>query len=184
MSSVRIALLFPVLQVSIAMALLWHGNNYSYTKKALDTPYVPTSTLVCSGLSAPAFIVSRSIAPVLPPYAARPNRGVTNAFGKEDVLFLVFIALLWYLVGRTIDIRLWSTGVGREGQLRSVWQGLALLLFSFAVLALGIVLLRDPDRFNNWSGTIAEGCMFVIWALVLATCSGIAVLRGTRSSFR
>jgi len=124
---------------------------------------VPTQRLFCLGLNAPAFVLSFLLELIPIPDVKLFHLGTT------DFAFLGGVIVVWSLVGRMLDrcfLREKTSTLGKST--------LGKLFLNFFVVALGcwllyssVEMLRSPGRWNNYTGNIAVGILFLTWSLVL-----------------
>jgi hypothetical protein len=97
--------LLPIGQVALAIFLLHWGQQLEIStqrRMRYDTPYVSTPALLCAGINGPARFVA-----LLSYFFYRYDHAPPTVFGLdlERTFFFLGVAVLWFLVGRTIDAR-------------------------------------------------------------------------------
>jgi hypothetical protein len=166
MPKLSIKFVLPLCQVSLATFLLACGHRVTGPLR-LDTPYVPTVTLVCMGINAPCLLV-RPLLFLLT--GLLPDHGTLDVigFGLDEILFLATVAALWYLVARRL-VAFRSRNENQLGEATKdslVWH-LMIAAVGTILFILGIALLRSPGRWNNPVGNKVEGILTILWALAL-----------------
>ena len=168
--------MLPALQLFIALVLLSWGHTISDPIRS-DTAFVSTPTLVCEGITAPALFV-RPVSGALAPYSLSLFQVRIAGFMVEEILFLVAVAVVWYLVAIRIASR------HRTEFAASSFAKWRAIFWHLCVVAAGVVLLieggnsfKPYGRFNNPLGSRIQGVLFLIWALAL-------ILNGAQSIFR
>jgi amino acid transporter len=96
MRKLRFAVILPVVQLIIALALFKWGER-QWEGKGL---FVPTGRLLCHALNAPALLFLRLL-DLFPDWSAPRICG----FYFDEIFFLPGVAVVWYLVGRALDRR-------------------------------------------------------------------------------
>jgi hypothetical protein len=172
----KITLLLPICQTALACALLIWGRHVQPPMQ-LDTLYKPTVTSVCFGVNAPAVLLRPFIALLLPPLRL-PFPPWANRLALDEIPFLFFVAVLWYLIGKRLASLNQPSSDAAQGH-----PGLKLATYIGAVAVavflsyFGIDSLLHPGRWNNPLGNRIEGSLDVAWAFALLIWSLKNVLR-------
>jgi hypothetical protein len=124
MRTLKLALILPVAQVLIAWILLAWADR-TPVPPGLDYMYHPPAWLVCKGLNAPVMLL------LFPVGGNWYNAPTVPIVGRG--LFLVFVAVIWNLVGRALDRR-GHQKPGGEQTLATVLSVHSLILVVGAVL--------------------------------------------------
>jgi hypothetical protein len=102
-------------------------------------------------------------------------------FGTSEISFLVGVVALWYLLGRLLDRR-GSLAAPKQRRMTATRLSVQLL-----VMILGACLFfetlqsfRDPGRYNNPVGNLAQGILFLVWSFVLVILPGFTLANGIR----
>jgi hypothetical protein len=171
--------LLPAAQVALALFLLAWSHQVR-SPRGLDTLYVPTPYFVCMGINAPVLMIK----PLISLVAAIPKDHVPWSifgFGLDEILFLLAVAVLWYLVARwfaTFRSRKMDHAI-KTNTAGLLWQ-IVMAAIGGLLCLLGVGFLRSSGRFNNTEGNIAEGALFIIWAFALLLVSARALLAAKR----
>jgi hypothetical protein len=135
---------------------------------------MPTPTLVCFGISAPALLLKGVL--LLLPLTWR--LGSVLGFSAGEIAFLAGTIILWYFVGRATEGPRSSAPMPRiTGEVLLVnlsVAGTGILLFF-----MGVIAVRSHQG-NNLAGSIVEGALFISWALTLIVHSAIRIARHLR----
>ena len=102
--------------------------------------------LVCQGLNAPALFV-RPLGRLLS--SVYPETRTILGFGRDEILFLVTVPVLWYLVARNLDS--WQKipyGELSRRRLLVIALCVCLLLAGIVLLVFGVSFLVSPGRYN------------------------------------
>ena len=134
MRKLKFAIVLPITQVLIALILLLWADRTPVPPK-LDYYYLPPAWLICKGLNAPAMLL---LVPFGGDWYFVPSMPIV---GRG--LFLMFVAVVWYLVGRALD-----RGPRPAGERRMV----TVLMVQSLVLTAGGLLLYSG--WNELSGPI------------------------------
>ena len=183
MWQLKLRLILPGAQLAIA-ALLLHWGYVAYLPKGFDTAYVPTGRLICDGINAPARLLTNLVEVLLP---EQWRWSITGSRG-EILLFFTCIALLWYLIGRELDLHRPSEA-GTQARVTPV------AFFFNAFLALwGMLLtvssvinfghLQVLGRWNNFVGNILEGVLYWAWSLILIIFPAVTLVNAIRNKDR
>jgi hypothetical protein len=193
MSKYRSVIVLPSVQFVLAIALMQWG--YWATKHRpgkFDTVYVSTPSLVCDGLDAPASVLRMLYRMFLERLWPEGDLWSVAGFGAEDLIFLAGVVVLWYLVGRSMDRRVFGTLPAMEtGATRykawqvaqMLWGGMVLwtLLQEFNQAPLEQTLsgkiLAGLGNYNNGLGCILRDLGFLGWSLVLLVRPAISLVR-------
>ena len=172
-------IVLPALQFFIAVVLLSWGHTISDPIRS-DTAFVSTPTLVCEGITAPALFV-RPVSGALAPYLLSLFQVRIAGFMVEEILFLVAVAIVWYLVAIRIASR------DRTELAVSSFAKWRAIVWHLCVVAAGVVLLIEAGnsfkpygRFNNPLGSRIQGVLFLIWAMGLILNGVQNIFRGSR----
>jgi hypothetical protein len=173
----RLAVLAPMIQLVVAIALLLVAHRTSAPKGFESSYYVPTAALVCYGINAPASLVK--LIGMLVVFLT--NRPISiHGFGIEDAWFLVGVTLVWYMIGRKLD-RLRSVAESqklRKLSATEIMVKLLLLLLGGYFFYLAIEAFLVFGKWNNPTGNIAEGFLFLAWSVVLILLPAKKLLNG------
>lgn len=169
MSKLRFAVVLPVIQLILAVVLFKIGNGVKLPK-GWDTPYIPGASLVCVGLSAPAFPLIYLVPLLYRSWATVSILGL----GLPQILFLPGVVAVWYLTGRTLDRwgrSLSSTRAHMTGRrvlifVLSVLLGVSTLVTGFVEIRQGMLLRPETAALGYYAG----GLLFLTWSLVLLIC--------------
>jgi hypothetical protein len=173
-------LMLPLIQLLLAAALLRYGRTVPDPMQ-LDTMYVPTVTLVCYGINAPVLLI-RPVIGVLA--GAGAARRTAFGFGLDEILFLIGVALLWYIVARRLATYLSPEAIDRaRGPLvnRSLWVVLDLFA-GILLLFFGIELMRSLGKWNNPTGNLAESLLFILWGAALLSLALAGMISARRAA--
>ena len=183
MSKNRSVILLPSVQLVLAIALMqWGYWATMHRPGKFDTLYISTPSMLCDGLDAPAVVLRMLYRMFLERLWPAGDLWNVAGFGVDDVLFLAGVATLWYLVGRSLDRRVFGTLPAAEtgatrykawqvGQM--LWGGtvfwMLLQEFNQAPLeqTLSGKILAGLGRYNNGVGCILRDLGFLAWSLVL-----------------
>jgi hypothetical protein len=156
----RLAFLLPIAQVVVAYVLMERSGD------------VPACWPICRGLNAPALVLS----------SLNPNglglswQWLPESFDLGRVLFLFGVAIVWFLVGLTIDRR------GMPSMLQRTHLAIAVTLDAL-LLALGGLLLfgavHDFDHSANAS-VLLGWFLMLLWSLALIFISIRAFIKTVR----
>jgi hypothetical protein len=97
--SIKLSRVLPPINLTLAVALLEWGYH-SRSPVTLDTVWVPTPILFCYGVNAPAFRISELAHHLLISLFGDLPSKISHS---SDLLFVIFVAIFWYLVGRRAD---------------------------------------------------------------------------------
>lgn len=176
MRKLKLALILPMFQVALAVLLLeWGYRVPSPFPPGGDELYVPTQRMICFGINAPAYLTGL-LAGLIP----IPDISLLRLH-TSDFEFLVALIMIWFLAGRFLDQFL--SRQTREPVRTPL--GMSLLNFFLViiggwVLFLGLGALHAPGRWNNYTGNIAEGILFIIWSVVLILIPGRRLINTIR----
>jgi hypothetical protein len=164
----RLALILPLLQFLLALSLLHWGNHIEVATESrmhYDTLYFSTPRLICTGINAPATLLSR-----MSFFFERVDHPPPTIFGLglDSVLFFFGVFALWFLIGYVLDERRLS------GEPQPVWSASKLLLAGAPIFVMGALFLVGSiseftagSRFNNKTGTLFQSFLFFLWSLIL-----------------
>jgi hypothetical protein len=164
-------------QLFVAIGLLKWGQGIGPPQR-FDTPYTPTVTAICFGITAPA-LLTKYLLLLLPSGAAALYLA---GFGADDILFLAGVAVTWYLVGRALyshDSQ--QSPLRKQMTTRKVLLRLVLLFLGAVLFYLGLLSIRLRPG-NNEVGAIVEGALFLLWSLSITASSVVSLtkmLQGT-----
>jgi hypothetical protein len=110
----RLAVLLPLVQSPIALGIVMWNYVTSERPSFFTIFYRPVLTSICSAISAPAWIVSGLIVETL--RFLNPTWSFPSVYRIpfDEVLFLICLAVLWFLVGCVLDGRRSSRAVRRR----------------------------------------------------------------------
>jgi len=177
MRKLKLALFLPMVQVVIAIFLLeWGYRAPSPFPRGGDELYIPTEHMICHGINAPAWQLS-FLVELIP----IPDVTLFHLY-KGDFAFLGCVVVVWYLVGRMLDRRILHQTSAPAG----TTPGKSLLNFFLVILGgwflySSIEALRLPGRWNNYTGNIAEGILFLAWSFVLILIPGRMLMKTLRN---
>jgi hypothetical protein len=175
----KIRIVLPALQLFIAVVLLSWGHTIPDPIR-YDTPFVPTPTLICEGITAPALFV-RPVIDVLPAYFLGPFQLRIAGFMVEEILFLVAVAVVWYLVAIRIANRdRTELAVSSFAKWRAVVWHLCRVAAGVVLLIEAVNSFKPYGRFNNPLGSRIQGVLFLIWAVALILNGVTDIFRGSR----
>ena len=168
--TMKLAYVLPPVQVVLAGTFIQWGLH-SHPPPGLDTFWAATPTLICYGINVPAYRLSWMLDSLLYRDRFRPE---LPGFYFSDWLFLIGVAILWYLIGTKIDTR--TKEKSRTGKI--FWNLLA-ALYGFnllIVICLHNVIFTDPRTGTGGDGNflgdlIFQGLWF-IWSLALIIVPG------------
>jgi hypothetical protein len=178
MRKLRLRFILPVAQLATAVILL-HWGYAAYLPKGFDTAYVPTGRLIFDGINAPARLVTNFIE------ASLPEHWHWRIVGSkaEILIFLLLTALLWYLAGRELELRLGQDSIQLSRSTKLRFYGL--------LCALGVALaissaynfgrLQDLGRWNNFVGNAVEGTLYWAWSLILIIFPSVNLVNAIRN---
>lgn len=171
MRQLRFAVVLPILQFLTAGGLLEWGHRVP-PPKGLDTLYMPTVTLICFGINAPAVLFKS-------PWYVLPRTSLSIlGFGAEELSFLLGVVLVWYLLGRELDQRESQKALLPVTAL-SFFFNILLIVFGMVLFLLGLAaIFRHPG--GNSSGGIIAGTLFLIWSLAIDGRCGARLMSGLR----
>jgi len=170
MRKLKLAAILPALQFIIAVSLLkWH-NRLAFPPRG-DELHVSTERMICLGINGPAWLFSILLSPL-------PISRV-GIFGLYDIQFLIGVAALWYVVGKSLDRRSSGASVERASPGYFLWN---LFLVSLGVyfFSMALASLRSLGRYNNPVGNLIEGILFFVWSVALITFPGIKLVNALR----
>ena len=150
-------------------------GRHSGAQGRFDTLYFPTPALVCTGINAPATVLS-----ALAFFFERVDHPRPTIFGStlDYPLFLVGVIILWYLVGRTLDS--WRS----TGKSALPWTRPRLIFVGGPLALLGALFFYesmqgflDPYRLNNRIGNMGHSVLALLWSAVLI---GVPIVKYVR----
>lgn len=122
MRKLKLALILPIVQVLLAVALFAWGNHQWRTRHGL---FVPAGRLLCFAINAPAELFSRLL-DLFPAWSAPRIWG----FYFDELFFLPGVAILWFLIGRTLDkLRVADKPIGGRMTVSKALVNLFLLVY-------------------------------------------------------
>jgi hypothetical protein len=141
LSKLKFALALPIMQFLLALtAVLWYFE-LPERHPASALLFRPAVSSFYHGMNAPAWIISVLISEairslILGSVPSRPDWSSLSVYGipVAETLFLVLVAVLWFLVGRAIDQR--RLAGARSG--KTTWVG---VILNTILLLLGVVLM-------------------------------------------
>jgi hypothetical protein len=173
--SIKLSRVLPPVSVALAVALLQWGRH-SRPPVVFDTIWVPTPTLLCYGINAPAFRISGILNQV---FSSLRNDFFSKIANSSDILFVIVVAMFWYLVGKRIDdSRSAPTAVEAVHRRKTAWKLLVLLygLNLLIIICLHNVLFTNPRNGsasdNNFLGDVIFQGLWFIWSLILIIIPG------------
>lgn len=174
----KLSMVLPTLQVLLAVAL-WEWGRRTLTSRALDTPYWPTSALICYGINAPAVFFKLLIFPFT--RGNQSSAGSISGYGLEEIFFFLGVGILWFCVGRSIDMQALEKTPSKKLLTKGrVLADLLLMSIGVALFAEGFHGLRTPWKWNNYWGNAAESVLFLAWSFVLVVLPGQKLIKGIR----
>jgi hypothetical protein len=127
-------------------------------------------------------------APTFPLYfASGPTRRQVLGLSVGEILYLIAVAVLWFLVGRLFDR--WK-GVGQDGvsNKRRIFTSVLILVWAGFLLVSGILIFPNffPATFDSGRvvrpDALVTYVLHLLWALALITFSVWELLRGIRQT--
>jgi hypothetical protein len=194
----KLSLVLLMIQVSITAILnVWanrvdwmllggYGRHAPVHFVYLDF-FIIYARLIWGGVNAPAF-----------PFSLLSGNDTwwTGAFGVRGVIYLMEVALLWYLVGRFFDRRR-GLELSQHSEITPPKRTVAVLLVIWGVLLLAFSILMIHDSLSLFpNATTLENllflfrarlyqlctlCLFVAWSVVLIVIHGAALVRNRPS---
>ena len=181
--SLRLSRALPPVSVAVAVGLLQWGRH-SRPPMVLDTLWVPTPTLLCYGINAPAFRINEIVDQIL---SSLRNHLLSDVAHSANIIFLVIVAMFWYMVGRRMDYsRSTHTSTGPTRVREIAWKVLVMLygLTLLIVICLHNVLFTNPANNsyadNNLLGELIFQALWFIWAVILIIVPSHDLLRVIR----
>lgn len=164
MHRIRLTWILPLVLMGLSETSL-QMQRHPHPPVHGDIYWRSTFDLLCAGLSAPADHLSFIV------YGWSSYR--TGVF-LGDIVYLVLVAILWYLVGSKIDSwRLNETRVQQKTSLYIVLNVLAALygLYLLLFLALHNIASTAPRNGNggtsNFVGDVIHQSLWLLWSLTL-----------------
>jgi hypothetical protein len=153
MRKLKLAIVLPVTQVLIAWILLLWADQ-TPVPRGLDYMYHPPAWLVCKGLNAPVMLL-------LIPFGGNwYNAPAVPIVGRG--LFLVAVAVVWYLVGRAIDRR--ESPKAGDGRGLAAMIGVQSLLLAVG----GVLFYAGWSEMGGYLTISVRAFLTVPWSLRLA----------------
>jgi hypothetical protein len=184
MRTLRMQVLLPLTQFVVAVTMLAWGHG-ARAPLGLDTVYVPTVTLVCKAANAPALLFKvLGFVQFLPIFRGRAPLSVFG-FDTSEMLFLMGVIVLWSIIAKVVD-RGRSANKSQSGRFSAARVTTLLFLMTFGTwlfIAGALPAFRNPGLYNNPTGNFAQGCLFLVWSLVLVIPPGIVFAREIRRKF-
>jgi hypothetical protein len=127
-------------------------------------------------------------APTFPLYfASGPSRLQVLGLTVGEILYLIAVAILWYLVGRLLDRR---KGVCQDGvsDKRRIFTSVLILVWAGFLLVSGILVFPNffPATFDSGRvvrpDALVTYVLHLLWALALITFSVWELVRGIRQT--
>jgi hypothetical protein len=162
MRKLRFALVLPITQVVIALILLLWADR-TPVPPHLDYSYHPPAWLICKGLNAPVMLL---LVPFGGDWYFVPSRPIV---GRG--LFLIFVAVVWYLVGRAVDQR----EAPRPARVRRMVT--VLVVRSFVLAAGGLLFYSGWNELSGPITTAVGAFLTLTWSASLIFLSGRALVR-------
>ena len=174
----KFSIALPSLQLVLALSL-WSWPVK--LPKGFDTLYFSTPWLIARGINGPALPVG-SLGTLF--YRTDHTPPSLFGFGPEELCFFVGIVVLWFVVGRELDLRQDSALLQRRS---SLWRTALCLLSGFIGIVLligGFELVYYHHWYNNHVGDVAEGILFLLWSLALIGFPVLSVSKEIRWKHR
>lgn len=170
MRRLRFVFLLPIAQLVVALLLLQWGHRI-LPPRGLDTIYLPTPTLVCIGINAPALLFK--VGDFLKPQTWKYTS--IRGFSLDEFWFLAGVLVIWFLIGLALDAhRLRGASTPRNGK-GSAIASIAMLIVAALLLILGLEHIH-PYEWNNPASPVV-GIFFIVWSLVIGFLSGRKLTR-------
>lgn len=170
MRTIKLSVLLPSGQFLLSLGLLLLGRHYPDRQRGMDTPFAPTATMLCHGLTAPAEIF-RHIASYLFPTKVNSEPFAVFGLGLDDSAFLLGVVLVWYLVGRRLETGKSPVGASdRTSRSVSFFSNTLLVLWGVYVLVVCVSTFGSPRSSpsgGNFVGNAIEGILFLLWSLLM-----------------
>jgi len=175
MRTIKFAIVLPLFQLLLAACLLEAADagRPAFPLHG-DELYVPTLRLICLGVNAPAWVLTILLTG-FPLHDVKLFRLYTS-----DLEFLACVALVWFFVGKALDARAASRPQPPRTPGRILSRAL-LMILGLVLFIMALSSLRSPTRYNNVSGNILGGILFLAWSLVLIVLPGRQLLRSGRT---
>jgi len=169
MAQARLKLMVPVIQVVIAVGLLTLGSQQVPTVKD-DPPFVPRAAKLCYGINAPVALWQVGLAVLLQKTHLKLGH---SQRAVSDACLLGGVALLWFLVGLTVELRLRNIVIAARLFVDCTAVILGVALAPFAVAAWKQDEMFLVLGFGTWSAVLV-----LAWALDLARCVTLTLQHG------
>lgn len=95
--------ILPLVQMAVAVALLLLGHAHDRADVGFEPPPVSPETTFCYAISAPALLFR--FCGIRLWDVMRLSNSASTEIIVDDIIFIVGVGLLWYVVGREIDLR-------------------------------------------------------------------------------
>jgi hypothetical protein len=180
MHKVRLAVVLPVIQFSVATTLLQWGYR-APAPNGLDD-YVPAVHRICWGLNAPTlpFGVLDTVLWRYWPASGWQGWSVLHLY-PGDVFFLAGVVVVWYLVGRGLDRRRFSETPPKHRAAVAVAGNLLLLALGGLLFFKGLAdLAQQRLGYLEHVG----GLLTLAWSVSLIFLSGRGLAVTVRRAFR
>jgi hypothetical protein len=178
--SIKLSRVLPPVNVALAVGLLQWGRH-SRAPVVLDTMWVPTPTLLCFGINAPAFRISRMLEQLV---SSLRSDFLSKIAYSTDIVFLIVVAIFWYLVGQRSDYSRLAHGPVEAAHGRKLAWKLLVLLYGLnllIVICLHNVLFTNPKNGtggdNNFLGDLIFQGLWLIWSFILIIIPARDLLR-------
>jgi hypothetical protein len=176
MRKLRLAVILPVGQVIIALALFEWGER-QWVGKGL---FVPTGRLLCFALNAPALLFLKLL-DLFPDWNAPRICG----FYFDEIFFLPGVAVLWYLIGRALDRR--RTPHTQPQGRRTIPKA----LFNLFLVVYGIYFFFTESVTWFWHRNLLifggahtyDAALYWAWSLVLTLVGVVNFVKAIRPRF-
>jgi hypothetical protein len=177
MRKLNLRFVLPIAQFLLALSFLYWGTHEK-TPSGSEELSVPSVTLICFGLNAPALFLRALGAWLGMPNIDHPPR-VVFGFGLGEWLFLLGVIACWYLVGRWLD---------RHGSPKKQFKNekftIENLVVNLGVMALGLFLFRlailaRPGQFYS-TGVVVEKALFLAWSAFLVLVPSFKLVHSFR----
>jgi hypothetical protein len=179
MRKLRLALILPVVQFVIALALWPYPMG---SPKGL-VPSAPTIRTICLGMDAPALLFPAAVVNHWPVIRWLPL--MTVGLPIDEFAFLFGVILLWFIVGQILD-RLRSAKASVYGRqptssiLIDVALSLAIIYGGIRLFVAGLNWVFPTPQSGNRLGYILGSIPLMAWAFALIIFPGLGLMRTIR----